>query len=301
MSLLAGSPAIGAGAADASVPTTDQRGVTRGNSIDLGAYQTSGGTTTAATATTTTVTANSTNTNSGISVTLTATVTAADNSTPTGSVQFVDSTTGTALGSGTLTVVNGQAQATLTTTTLTAGTHAITATYQGVNGLANSTGSTSAVVGNSNALWLAQVYHDLFGRALDPSGLAYWGNALNSGASRGQVAYMLRQTIEFRVHQIQADFQTLLHRNADVPTMNYFLGLMSQGTTIEGVESILAGSDEYFQLRGGGSNIGFLTAVYQDLLNRPLDGAGQQIWLQYIAAVQTHSQVVLAILGTQEY
>src|SRR6185437_14646620 len=70
MPLLVGSPAIGAGAAGTNVPTTDQRGVTRGSTIDLGAYQTTGATVAAGTATTTTVAAASTNTSTGPSVTL---------------------------------------------------------------------------------------------------------------------------------------------------------------------------------------------------------------------------------------
>ena len=48
---------------------------------------------------------------------------------PTGVVTFKDGKT--VLGTGTLTVVNGQAQATFTTTTLSAGNHSISATYEG--------------------------------------------------------------------------------------------------------------------------------------------------------------------------
>ena len=74
----------------------------------------------------------------GVSVTFTATVTTTGSTPPTGTVTFNDGTT--ALGTGTL---NGSLVATFATSTLTAGTHSITAVY---GGDANNTGSTSAVL-----------------------------------------------------------------------------------------------------------------------------------------------------------
>jgi uncharacterized protein YjiK len=71
----------------------------------------------------------------GDSVTLTATVTDAD-AVATGDVEFFDG--GASIGSATL---DGSGQATLTTSTLAVGSHAITATYSGDD---NNTGSTSS-------------------------------------------------------------------------------------------------------------------------------------------------------------
>src|SRR5262249_14610224 len=71
----------------------------------------------------------------GQSVTFTATVTAgAGLGTPTGTVTFKDG--GTAIGSGTL---DAMGHATFTTTTLTVGSHSITAMYLGNTNLAPST------------------------------------------------------------------------------------------------------------------------------------------------------------------
>jgi hypothetical protein len=77
---------------------------------------------------------------SGQSVTFTATITgpAGNTTVPTGSVNFLDGTT--TLGSGTL---NGSGVATYSTSTLSAGSHSITAGY---GGDANFSGSTSAVL-----------------------------------------------------------------------------------------------------------------------------------------------------------
>jgi hypothetical protein len=69
----------------------------------------------------------------GVSVTLTATVTPAGSGTPTGSVTFLDGTT--SLGTATLT---GSLQATFAITSLSNGTHSITAVYAGDSSFAGS-------------------------------------------------------------------------------------------------------------------------------------------------------------------
>jgi hypothetical protein len=143
MALLPGSPAIGAGAgtsqiAGLSVPTTDQRGDPRPTtSIDIGAFQVQG----AQAVSTTTVLASALNP-APLSqpVTFTATVHAAGqaSATPTGMVAFLDGSTSV----GTATLSNGVA--TLTTSALAAGTHSITAKYNGTTqGAVTFTASTS--------------------------------------------------------------------------------------------------------------------------------------------------------------
>jgi hypothetical protein len=77
----------------------------------------------------------------GQPVTLTATVSNAL-ATPTGTVDFVDTTTGTPLGSATL--ANGTAS--VTTAALSVGAHTITATYRGGTGFACSSGSLGQTV-----------------------------------------------------------------------------------------------------------------------------------------------------------
>jgi Pro-kumamolisin, activation domain/Bacterial Ig-like domain (group 3) len=79
--------------------------------------------------------------NFGVSVTFTATVATTGSTPPTGTVTFNDGTT--ALGTGTLSTVGGFQVATFATSTLTAGTHSITAVYGGDS---SNAGSTSAVL-----------------------------------------------------------------------------------------------------------------------------------------------------------
>jgi len=95
----------------------------------------------AGSATTTTVVSSQNPANLGVPVTFTATVTTAGTNPPTGIVTFDDSTT--AIGSGTLANVGGSQVATFTTSTLSVGTHSITAVY---GGDASNAPSTSGVL-----------------------------------------------------------------------------------------------------------------------------------------------------------
>jgi hypothetical protein len=102
----------------------------------------------------------------GQSATFTATVTvvAPGGGTPTGNVDFKEGAT--TLGSGSLSTVGGVQQATFSTTTLTVGTHNVTATYVGSTNHTTSTSSQVAQVVNPLATTLT----------VDPATGTYGGN-----------------------------------------------------------------------------------------------------------------------------
>ncbi len=130
MALLPGSPALGA--ATGGTSATDQRGFPIVGTADLGAYEAQGSTVT--------VTSSENPSVFDQSVTFTATVNELDPQTitPTGTVTF--RADGNALGSPV--ALNASGIATLATSTLAAGTHTITATYNGDVRLLASTSNT---------------------------------------------------------------------------------------------------------------------------------------------------------------
>ena len=101
-----------------------------------------------AVATTTTVTTSGTPSKTGDPVTFTATVTAGGSPVTTGSVSF----TADNAALGPAVALNASGQASLTTTTLTEGTHAILATYTGSTGFLGSNGSVSQRVDNTTVV-----------------------------------------------------------------------------------------------------------------------------------------------------
>ena len=152
-----------------------------------------------------------------------------------------------------------------------------------------------------NQLFVADVYRDVLSRTVDPSGLAYWDAQLAAGLSRGQMAFEVKETFEFANRQIERLYQRYLHRAADADGLNLFSSQLLAGVRIEAISADLAGSNEFFFAQGGGTNDGFLNAVYEDALGRPIDPAGLAWWTAALSLGASRIQVAAQILGTQEY
>ncbi len=130
-----------------------------------------------------------------------------------------------------------------------------------------------------NRAFVTQVYRDLLGRDADPAGLAGWAGALDAGwLTRSLVVLGVEGSLEYRARQVEDLYATLLHRPADPLGLAGFVTFLGQGGTAERAAALLLGSAEYRQNRGGGSDAGFLAALYADVLGRPLDPGGLNAW-----------------------
>lgn len=152
-----------------------------------------------------------------------------------------------------------------------------------------------------NQQFVADVYRDILNRPVDSGGLAYWDGQLSAGLSREQVVLQIEQTPEFANHEIEELYQRYLHRSADSAGLNFYASLLLGGATIEQISASLAGSNEFFISQGGGTNDGFLNAVYEDALGRTIDQAGVAWWSGILSLGASRTQVAAQILSTQEY
>jgi hypothetical protein len=155
--------------------------------------------------------------------------------------------------------------------------------------------------GTANQLYVAQLYQDLLGRSADAAGLTAWSGLLDQGVSRSQVAHALAASPEYRADEVESLYRQYLHREADATGLADFSRLLANGGTVEQAAALLAGSAEYYQARGGGTDAGFLAALYQDGLGRAVDGPGQAAWQGALAGGWTRSQVAAALLASTEY
>jgi hypothetical protein len=145
-----------------------------------------------------------------------------------------------------------------------------------------------------------QVYLDLLNRPVDVGGLANWTGQLDQGISRAQVVAGIEASAEYKAVIVQTLYQKLLHRAADPAGLSGWVAFLTQGGTALQLEAKLIGSPEYFTNRGGGTNMGFLQAVYQDVLNRMLDTGGAQSWGQALSNGASTEAVATAIIGSME-
>ncbi|HEV7920807.1 MAG TPA: DUF4214 domain-containing protein [Thermoanaerobaculia bacterium] len=171
--------------------------------------------------------------------------------------------------------------------------------YEGLTGDTNKP-LASSTDGTSNFIHL--LYVDVLGRAADPAGIATFTDMLAHGATRTQVAAALLASTEWRQKVINDAYQTLLGRNADAAGMAYWMAAMNAGLNDENVMAGIAGSPEYFTGHSGGVNAGFLEALYQDLLGRPVDPDARTFWLNQLDANSiTRGRVAASLLAGSEY
>jgi hypothetical protein len=155
--------------------------------------------------------------------------------------------------------------------------------------------------GTPNELFVSQLYHDLLGRPVDVGGLAAWSGLLDAGLARSQVALDIENSDEFRGNEINGVYHNLLHREADAQGLAAFSAFLARGGTVEQVQAMIAGSPEYWQTSGGGTNAGFVAALYHDGLSRNPDAGGQASFMQALTAGATRAQVATAIFSSLEY
>lgn len=154
----------------------------------------------------------------------------------------------------------------------------------------------------TNFTFVTQAYRDLLHREADPAGLANFTSLLDNGvATRVQVALGMQASTEFQTDEVEAQYGAFLHRNADAGGLLRYSSFLAAGGTIEQVEAILAGSEEYLQSRGGGATDGFLSALYGDVLQRPIDASGQATYSALLNAGTSRTDVALMVLGSPEY
>src|SRR5262249_26387026 len=121
-----------------------------------------------------------------------------------------------------------------------------------------------------NDLYISEVYRDMLGRGVDPSGLAHWSAQLDAGVSRFQVGLNIQNATTRESSAKEADglFVRSLHRHADAAGLINSVLFLEGGGTGQQLAQALAGSAEYFVARAGGTAEGFMQALYADALGR---------------------------------
>lgn len=133
------------------------------------------------------------------------------------------------------------------------------------------------------AAYVTSVYNDLFGREPDPTGLAGWSDALTRGTPYSAVADSITASDEFRMGLITDAYARYLDRLPDPEGLAGWLRAMNRGLHIQQMEAGFLASQEYFDVWGGGTNAGWIRALYLDVLNREASPGEVQAWLPAIA------------------
>lgn len=153
---------------------------------------------------------------------------------------------------------------------------------------------------NLQTRFVCQAYLDLQGRTVDPQGVLTWANGLIAGTfTRPQVVLGIDESIEYRTNTIASWYRSYLNRAPDAGGAQFFLLALESGFTQEQLQAQMLGSPEYLA-RSGGTNSSWLSAVYQSVLNRPIDPAGQALWTAALSHL-SRQQVALILLNSPEH
>jgi hypothetical protein len=161
--------------------------------------------------------------------------------------------------------------------------------------------------GNANADYVEAVYRAVLDRNADAGGLANWTNLLNTGAlSRLQVVQGIRNSVEHFTQEVTDFYLTLLGRAPDAAGLQNWVQQLQSGMREEQIAFFFLDSPEY--LSQGDRH--FVDAMYQSLLGRSFDTAGEANWLNQLGddpsgnltrpASLTHEQVITDFLYSQE-
>jgi sugar lactone lactonase YvrE len=135
---------------------------------------------------------------------------------------------------------------------------------------------------NPDVSFLIQVYHDLLDRRPDAVGLGHWLDQLEKGATRTKIVEQIESSSEYRTDMVEKLYVSMLGRAADPVGLQQSLASLNAGGTIAQIEAAILVSPEYFARRGAATTLGFLTALYQDVLHRTLDPGGAMTWSQVL-------------------
>src|SRR5207237_12303 len=143
--------------------------------------------------------------------------------------------------------------------------------------------------------FVAQVYQDLLGRAVDAVGFTAWTDLLDRTGSRERVVEGIQTSLEYRMKQVREAYLAVLHREVDPSGLKSFVSVLSSGSTPGQMRAQLFGSAEYLAQAGGTAD-GFLGALYRDELGRDLGPTGAAAWHAALANGGSREAVALGVL-----
>jgi hypothetical protein len=173
--------------------------------------------------------------------------------------------------------------------------------YQGNQSVAPFTAqaSTQTLLTTPNQQYVDAVYLDLLGRDPDLTGLSYWSGQLDGGADRGALINQITHSAEYFGTIIKPAYLKFLGRAADAGGLKYWTDQMIHGLTDEQLEAGFIGSPEYYQ-HSGGTDKGWVDAMYENLLGRHPDPGGESYWTGQLAHGASRSGVALGFAASAE-
>jgi hypothetical protein len=148
--------------------------------------------------------------------------------------------------------------------------------------------------------FIADTYMAVLDRPASNADVVFWDNLMARGVSKEAFAAALVNSAEYRTTLISGFYTRFLRRFVDPAGLAFWLARMNAGVSQPQVAAGIVGSPEYLAANGG-TNAGFVTGLYADLLGR---GAGPAEVAYYVAQLNSgvsRGEVALGFLGSVEF
>lgn len=160
---------------------------------------------------------------------------------------------------------------------------------------------------NTDANFVQQLYEMVLLRQPNTSEVTSWVSQLTSSLTRTQVDTDFVTSAETQnfVLPIVRLYQTFLDRAPDPGGLNGWVNFLRTGTAITVIASDFINSTEFQNIYGNTTPTGFITDLYQNVLNRAPDAVGLQNWLSVLTqnndSVAAQVTVALGFANSQEF
>ncbi len=151
---------------------------------------------------------------------------------------------------------------------------------------------------SANTNFIDQAYADLLQRPPSPTDLALGLTALGS-ETRYQFALSLDTSAPYYSLLVKSYDQNLLGVTPTAVEIATLAALIGTGDSDEFIQALLVSTPEFFT-NSGGTNAGFITALFKDFLNRTPTAGELAFWETELLTL-TRNQVASMILASSEY
>lgn len=135
--------------------------------------------------------------------------------------------------------------------------------------------------------WVRSLYQDFLNRPADTAGLDAWQRAITNGESAFDIALGFATSPEREARVITNDYQRFLGRTPEAGAVAGWQAELSMGLSQEGLAAQIVGSDEFYVRLGGGTDAGFVSAIYQAVLSRTPSVDEVNGWLTFLSNLLT--------------
>jgi uncharacterized repeat protein (TIGR03803 family) len=180
-----------------------------------------------------------------------------------------------------------------------AGAYSITFTVS--NGVASpASQSFQLTVLSANQAYIAAVFRDVLRRQVDSDGLQFFTGLLDHGTARSAVVGLVNHSAEYFGQIIQAAYSVYLGRSAEQAAVKFWSKqLIGAITDVQFAASVL-GTPEAFA-HAGGTTKHLIDALYQQLLGRPAEPAGESFWLGQFASGSRADAIAFSFATSNEF